>query len=230
VSSPAPILLVEDDQRLGALLVDYLRAAGLPVEWLTRGDEAAERVLRAPPALLILDLMLPGLDGLSVCQRVRGRYAGPILMLTARAADADQVACLEAGADDYVIKPCKPAVLLARVRALLRRAGAPADEEAVRVGPLRIDRGAREVIIGEAPLELTTTEFELLWSLARSAGRVVSRDELYLQVRGISYDGEDRGMDIHVSRLRKKLSALELAPQIKSVRGEGYQLAARPVG
>lgn len=225
------ILIVEDDPRLGEMLQEYLTAAGFEASLESRGDRAVHRIHEEAPNLVVLDLMLPGLDGLEVCQRVRRDYRGPILMLTARRGDLDQVVGLESGADDYVLKPCQPRVLLARIRALLRRqtAGtnglAPSLQRAIVVDRLKVDRSTRQVRVGDSVVGVTSAEFDLAWLLARHVGEIVSRDVLYQEIRGIPYDGLDRGMDIHVSRLRQKLKRAGLeTPVIVSVRGEGYQL------
>ncbi len=225
------VLIVEDDLRLAGLLSEYLEQASFSVSHIARGDLAPARIFNDNPDLVLLDMMLPGLDGVGVLHAIRPRYTGPVLMLTARRGDMDQVGGLEAGANDYVIKPCKPRVLLARIRAQLRRVGdgsapeAGTRDEVVELGELLVDRGRREVLVRGSVLSLTSTEFELIWVLARSCGNVVSRDRLFLEVRGVSYDGLDRGMDVHVSRLRRKLSDTGLdEPRIVGVRGEGYQL------
>jgi len=225
------ILIVEDDLRLASLLSEYLSDSGFRVGHVARGDTAPARILADVPDLVVLDLMLPGLDGVGVLQAVRPRYSGPVLMLTARRSDIDQVGGLESGADDYVVKPCKPRVLLARIRALLRRSGEsasspePAADSPLTLGALHIDRGRREVLVQDRQLALTSTEFELLFVLARACGAVVSREQLYLDVRGAPWDGLDRGMDVHVSRIRRKLTRAGLQePRIIGVRGEGYQL------
>ena len=172
--------------------------------------------------------MLPGEDGLSVCRAVRSEYHGVILMMTARGDELDQVLGLEMGADDYVAKPVSPRLLLARVRALLRRAGPRSGEERIVDGDLQIDRSRREVRFREDRLELTTAEFDLLWSLARRAGRPVTRQDLFQELRGIDYDGVDRSMDVRVSQLRRKLESFTGGPTvIKTVRGVGYQYASR---
>lgn len=230
---PHRILIVEDDQRLAALIRDYLKQQGFEVEIEDRGDTAPERILAERPDLLILDLMLPGRDGLSVCQQIRADYAGPILILTAREDDMDQVAGLEMGADDYVKKPVEPRVLLARIRALLRRfapsqpaasareGGAQPDR--IRFGSLEINREAHAVQLDDQDVVLTTNEFELLHMLAVNAGRVIDRQTLYADLRGIDYDGLDRAMDVMVSRLRRKLGDDAHAPRrIKTIWGQGY--------
>ena len=230
---PPRILVVEDDVRLATLIRDYLRQQGFRVEIEGRGDTAPERILAERPDLLILDLMLPGRDGLSVCQQIRAEYAGPILILTAREDDMDQVAGLEMGADDYVKKPVEPRVLLARIRALLRRmapaapapppAEATAEPDEIRYGELCIRRDAHAVALAGRNVVLTTNEFELLYMLAANAGRVLDRQSLYADLRGIDYDGLDRAMDVMVSRLRRKLGDDAHAPRrIKTIWGQGY--------
>jgi two-component system response regulator RstA len=228
---PTEILVVEDDARLAELIRDYLQQQGYRVTVEGRGDRAVERILAANPDIVVLDWMLPGQDGLEICRRVRSAYAGQILMLTAREDDTDQVVGLELGADDYVKKPVEPRVLLARIRALLRRNGssgmsneAPDDGDGQLVfGPLRICRFSRTAALAEQALELTTREFDLLWILACNAGRIMSREEILHELRGIDYDGLDRSVDIAVSRLRKKLDDDTADPRrIKTIWNKGY--------
>ncbi len=228
----ARILLVEDDSRLAALTQEYLQQQAMRVSIEHRGDRACQRIVSECPDLVVLDLMLPGLDGLEVCKAVRSQYSGPILMLTARDEDIDQVVGLEIGADDYVTKPVQPRLLLARIRALLRRFDGAADrvpysaENEVRIGCFRMSMAAREAWLNDIPLALTTNEFELLWLLASHAGEVLSRDAILNQLRGIGFDGFDRSVDIRVSRLRKKLGDDTQRPfRIKTVRGKGYLFA-----
>jgi len=219
------ILIVEDDQRLAELTRDYLAAHGLQVTIEADGARAAQRILAERPDLVILDLMLPGEDGLSICRKVRDRYKGPILMLTARSDDMDQVLGLETGADDYVCKPVRPRVLLARIRAMLRRLEAPAGGEGPRrleFGPLVIDQGMREAWLRGAPIELTSAEFDLLWLLASNAGRILSREEIFSVLRGIEYDGQDRSIDVRISRIRPKIGDDPMHPRLsKTVRSKG---------
>lgn len=222
------IFLVEDDTRLSALIQEYLTAQGFRVLPEYRGDLAGRRILDENPDLVILDLMLPGKDGLTVCQEIRPHFPGPLLILTAREDDMDQVAGLEMGADDYVKKPVIPRVLLARIRALLRRA-TPSEQsespEEVRLGALRINRRARTVQLDGREIELGTMDFDLLWTLSAQAGTIVDRNTLYRQLRGIEYDGLDRAMDLAVSRLRCKLDDDARSPRkIKTVWGQGYLL------
>lgn len=229
---PARVLIVEDDARLRALLEDYLAGSGFVVTGESDGSRALERILREAPEAVVLDLMLPGAHGLDVVRRVRPTYQGALLILTASKAEVDQVLGLELGADDYVLKPVEPRVLLARLRSLLRRVSptGPTQTEPDRcvVEPLIVDRNRREATVRGARVDLTGVEFSVLWVLARHAGEVVTRDDLYREVLGVRYDGLDRGIDIHVSRVRKKLGEHGFDPgEIKSIRGAGYLLAKR---
>lgn len=221
------LLLVEDDPELAQLVSGYLGRNGLAVEVEANGTRAIERILREQPDVVVLDVMLEGDDGLTVCRRVREGFAGPILMYSARGDEIDQVVGLEVGADDYVPKPASPRLLLAKVKALLRRGGAAErPTERVEEGELVIDRTRREVTLRGAAVELSTAEFDLLWELARHAGEPLDRQHLMKALRGIDYDGLDRSMDVRVSQLRKKLDD-ETPPFrfIKTVRGVGYQFA-----
>lgn len=230
----ARLLIVEDDGQLAELLLEYLGMHGFEISREASGDVGAERILEAQPDLVILDLMLPGINGLDVCRRVRGAYSGAIVMLTASQSEADHVAGLELGADDFVVKPIEPRVLLARIRTQLRRlhgeqgSRQKAKHGTLKVGPLRIDTATREACVGEQQVPLTCMEFDVLAMLAREAGTVVSREALYTQVLGTEYDGIDRGMDVHVSRIRRKLENAGFDPgRLKSVRAMGYLLAVR---
>jgi DNA-binding response OmpR family regulator len=229
-ASTIDVLLVEDDARLAELTATYLGQNGLRVAVESRGDLALKRFAQERPRVVLLDLLLPGKDGLSICRELRQSNDVPILILTARDTDFDHVIGLEAGADDYVMKPVDPMVLLARVRALLRRAerpGAGTGERRaeVQLGALRIIETSREVWLDGRPVALTTQEFELLSLLARRAGELVSRDEVFRTMRGIDYDGLDRSIDGRVSKLRRKLGDDAAAPtRIKTVWGKGYLL------
>ena len=226
------ILIVEDDERLADLTREYLESNGLTVSLETHGGAAVERIRKEQPDLVVLDLMLPGEDGLSICRRVRPDYSGPIIMLTARTDDLDQVLGLEMGADDYIGKPVQPRVLLARIRAMLRRAEThPAssqgadDEEPVRLqfNDLIVDRSMREAWLNDDSIDLTSAEFDLLWLLSSNAGRVLSREEIFTALRGIEYDGQDRSIDVRVSRIRPKIGDDPIHPRrIKTVRSKGY--------
>ena len=227
------ILIVEDDQRLAQLTREYLEGNGLRVAIEADGACAAARILAEQPDLVILDLMLPGEDGLSICRKVRAGYKGPILMLTARTDDMDQVLGLEMGADDYVCKPVRPRVLLARIRALLRRReGAEGERDEgqprrLQFGPLAIDSAMREAWLGEQGIELTSAEFDLLWLLAVNAGRILSREEIFNALRGIEYDGQDRSIDVRISRIRPKIGDDPMHPRlIKTVCSKGYLFVA----
>lgn len=224
------VLLVEDDERLAELTSRYLQQNGLSVATEAHGDRAIARFQQERPRVVLLDLMLPGRDGLSICRDLRRLFSGPILIFTARGADIDQVIGLEAGADDYVAKPLEPMVLLARIRALLRRFGdAQAPEGAsaeIVLGGLRVSETSHQVWLDGQEVPLTTHEFELLLLLARNAGSVLGREELYKRTRGIEYDGLDRSIDGRVSKLRRKLGDDAISPRrIKTVWGKGYLLA-----
>jgi len=242
------ILLVEDDQRLSDLISEYLTKQGLLVEVEYRGDTAVQRILELQPDLVVLDLMLPGLDGLEVCRQVRPAYQSPILMLTARDEDVDQIVGLELGADDYVIKPVQPRILLARIRTLLRRVqpihvtngssslnrqgnlhrNTQGFNQLLDFDRLKINPAAREVTLDRQVIELTTQEYELLYLLANNAGVVLSRDQIFEAMSGIEYDGLDRSVDIRISRLRKLLENNSDKPSgIKTVRGQGYLFVAK---
>ncbi|MBU1566475.1 MAG: response regulator [Proteobacteria bacterium] len=231
MSETPRILLIEDDERLAKLIKEYLVAQGFLVAIEGRGDTGSTRILTEQPDLVILDLMLPGMDGLTVCRTVRQEYSGPVLMLTAREDDTDQVVGLELGADDYVKKPVEPRVLLARIRALLRRFSQPqhngrGESETVEelvFGSLRISQISQTVTLCGIPVDLTSNEFALLWILAVHGGRTLDREMLFRETRGIAYDGLDRSVDIAISRLRKKLGDNATKPwRIKTVWGLGY--------
>ncbi|WNW11462.1 response regulator transcription factor [Pseudomonas sp. DTU_2021_1001937_2_SI_NGA_ILE_001] len=219
------VLIVEDDQRLAELTRDYLMANGLQVSLEGDGALAAGRILDECPDLVILDLMLPGEDGLSICRRVRPVYTGPILMLTARTDDSDQVQGLDTGADDFVCKPVHPRVLLARIHALLRRSEPLAASAAshLEFGALRVDNALREAWLQGRTIELTGAEFDLLWLLVSNAGRVLSREEIFTALRGVGYDGQDRSIDVRISRIRPRIGDDPEQPRlIKTVRNKGY--------
>ncbi|WP_104204442.1 winged helix-turn-helix domain-containing protein [Billgrantia saliphila] len=219
------VLIIEDDVRLADLTRDYLESNGFRVTVESEGSRGVEQIQSLQPDLVILDLMLPGEDGLSICRRARPDYAGPILMLTARTDDMDQVLGLEMGADDYVPKPVQPRVLLARMRALLRRADATEQTGEARLtfGNLEIDSATREAWLEGERIDLTSAEFDLLWLLASNAGRVLTREEIFSDLRGIKYDGQDRSIDVRVSRIRPKIGDDPNHPhRIKTVRSKGY--------
>lgn len=225
------ILLVEDDVRLSALIQEYLQKYSIDVAIEQRGDHACRRILQDSPDLVILDLMLPGMDGLEVCRTIRPKFDGPILMLTARDEDIDQVVGLEIGADDYVTKPVLPRVLLARIRALLRRYPkhqsnqeiAAKESNEYHYGVFKISAAAHEARLHGKIVNLTDNEFDLLWLMASHPGEILSREAILENLRGIDYDGIDRSVDIRISRLRKKLGDDTNQPsRIKTIRGKGY--------
>jgi two-component system OmpR family response regulator/two-component system response regulator RstA len=239
--TPAPsaersrrVLLVEDDERLAALVLDYLSRNGLEVHCEPDGKEAVERTCALQPDLLVLDVMLPGKDGFSICRELRARGATiPIVILTARDEDFDRVLGLELGADEFIAKPFQPRVLLAHVRAMLRRAGmgdrGTGQGEALAFGRLEIDTSSREVRLGGRPVDLTTSEFDVLLLLARHAGKVLSRNDILQALRSLDYDGSDRSVDCRIYRLRRKLGDLSASTErIKTIRSVGYLFSPTP--
>ena len=223
------VLLIEDDDRLAQLVREYLDNYEFTVTVVRRGDLAVAAVREHGPALVILDLMLPNLDGMEVCRRIRAFTNVPVLILTARADVYDQVAGLETGADDYVTKPIEPRVLVARARALLRRARPAATEtraaapDALIFGELTISPPNRTVTWRGEPVDLKTAEFNLLLILARAAGTVLSRDDILKQLRGIEFDGLDRSVDSGISKLRRRFEDASSEPhKIKTIWGRGY--------
>jgi len=221
-------LLVEDDARLAALTREYLGGHGVAVEVVADGRRGLTEAQRGGWDVVLLDLMLPGLPGLELCRELRARSDVPIIVLTARGEEADRVMGLELGADDYLAKPFSPRELLARIRAVTRRAKGRAGPalKAVKVGALVVDPSARRVTLSGQAVELTAYEFALLHALAERAGRVLSREQLMEFARGSAEDSFDRSVDVHVSRLRQKLGDDPKRPRlIKTVRGAGYVLA-----
>jgi len=222
-------LLVEDDVRLAALTADYLGGHGVVVTRAADGVAGLEEALRHPYDVVLLDLLLPGKDGLDVCRELRSRSDVPIIVLTARGDAADRVLGLEIGADDYVSKPFSPRELLARIRAVVRRARGQVGPKVkpVRVGDLALDPGARRATVSDREITLTGYEFSLLYALASRPGRVLSREQLIDLAGGSLDEAFDRSVDVHVSRLRHKLGDDPKNPRmLKTVRGAGYMLAA----
>ncbi|MFM8359997.1 MAG: response regulator transcription factor [Verrucomicrobiota bacterium] len=223
------ILVIDDDRKLCRLIRDYLAPMGYAVEAVHTGPEGVERATAEPWQAVILDLMLPGLDGFEVLKRIRARSDVAVLMLTARGDEADRIVGLEIGADDYLPKTFSTRELLARLRAVTRRAGRPvgaveSPEELV-VGPLRITPDRRAAVLGDQALTLTPVEFDLLAALARARGRVKTREALLEEIRERNYDVFDRSIDVHVSALRKKLGDDPRSPRfIRTYRGAGYML------
>jgi DNA-binding response OmpR family regulator len=221
-------LLIDDDARLGALLAEYLGKHEIEVAIAGDGPRGLAALRKSRPDLVLLDLMLPGMDGLDVCRKIRAtaEWSGlPVIMLTAKGEDVDKVVGLEVGADDYLAKPFNPRELLARIRAVLRRASPAATPTRLRVGRLELDFAAREVTVGGRRRVLTHHEFELLAILARATGRVLSREQILDALKGES-EPFDRSIDVHVAKLRAKLEPDPKEPRyIKTVRGVGYMLA-----
>nr|WP_308789553.1 response regulator transcription factor [Polyangium mundeleinium] len=223
------IVFIEDDEKLARLTARYLESHNVRVTLATDARDGIAAVLREHPDVVLLDLMLPEIDGFEVCQRLRARVHTPIIMVTARGEEADRVMGLEGGADDYLPKPFSARELLARIRAHARRArglaGPPAERQIV-AGSLTIDPCARRAVFDGADLALTTYEFDLLHALAERAGRVLTREQLVDLVRGSADEAFDRSIDVHVSHLRKKLGDDPKNPRIiKTVRGIGYVFA-----
>ena len=224
-------LLVDDDARLGALVAEYLGRHEIDVTVVADGERGLAALQRSRFDVVLLDVMLPGIDGLEVCRRIRAApalAATPVVMLTARGDDVDKIVGLELGADDYLAKPFNPRELLARVRAVLRRAAAVpprARAPRFRAGRLEIDFDAREVTVGGRRAVLTHHEFELLSVLARAGGRVLSREQLMDALKGADYESFDRSIDVHISKLRAKIERNPREPRyIRTVRGVGYAL------
>jgi DNA-binding response OmpR family regulator len=219
------ILLVEDDRRLAQLVKDFLEANEFIVYVEDHGNRVMRQVQSANPSIIILDIMLPGKNGLTLCQELRPNYQGPILMLTARDDDIDQVLGLEYGADDYVIKPVEPRVLLARIRALMRRyyQNDPREQENITFDLLAIQTGARKVQLAGEEIHLSSHEYDLLLALVGQPGKILSREFLFNQIYNRPYDGLDRSIDVRVSQLRKKLlDNAENPTRIKTIWGRGY--------
>ncbi len=219
-------LLVDDDASLARLLTDYFEPHGVALEHVERGDAALARLAAESFDVVLLDVMLPGIDGFEVCRRVRARHAVPVVMLTARGDDTDRIVGLEIGADDYVPKPFNPRELLARMRAVLRRAKPGVVADKLAVGRLEIDVPAHKVLLDGSEVALTSFEFRVLVVLARRAGETVPREELAALVKGAEYDPSvDRSLDVHISHLRQKLGDDAREPRrIRTVRGVGYVL------
>ena len=224
------ILMIEDDASLASMVGEYLRgAAGMQVDAAHDAASGLAALARAKPDAVILDVMLPDLDGFEVCRRIRASSDVPVLMLTARGDDTDRIVGLELGADDYLPKPFNPRELLARIRAILRRsAGARASaREVLRFGRLEIDPASRKVTLGDTPRTLTGYQFDLLHALAASAGRVMSREQLMDRLRGETLEAFDRSIDVHVSRIRAAIEDDPRHPRrIITVRGAGYVFAS----
>jgi two-component system, OmpR family, alkaline phosphatase synthesis response regulator PhoP len=223
------VLVVDDERNIVELVRLYLEKEGFAVVSAADGEQALVQFERVDPDLVVLDVMLPKMDGFEVCRELRRRSDVPILMLTARSEDVDAIVGLELGADDYVTKPFNPRALVARVKAILRRTDATAKGgRTIEVGTLRIDPRRREARVGDRQLELRAREFDLLAALARDPGVVLTRDALLEDVWGTDFPGETRTVDVHVAEVRKKLG--EDGPQVETLRGIGYRLVPPPRG
>ncbi|HRL35441.1 MAG TPA: response regulator transcription factor [Ottowia beijingensis] len=226
------LLMIEDDARLAAMVSEYLTQSGFAVTHMPDGESGLGALQDKPVDLVVLDLMLPGIDGLEVCRRIRALPGDaarvPVLMLTAKGDPMDRVVGLEIGADDYLPKPFEPRELLARIRAVLRRhqGGAAPEHKLMRFGALEIDRDARVVSVAGQPAELTSYQFDLLVTLAERAGRVLTRDQIMEAVRGRELEAFDRSIDVHMGRIRAAIEADVKNPKrILTVRGVGYVFA-----
>ena len=218
---PVTILVVEDEPNIGALVCTYLRREGHQVVWVRRGEDALVELRRQRVKLVLLDVRLPGIDGFEVCRQIGG--AVPVIMLTARDEEADRVAGLELGADDYVAKPFSPRELAARIKAILRRADHRDPGEVLVSGPIQLRRDERDVTVDGDLVELTSKEFDLLACFLEHPGIVLSRERLLDLVWGMTYPGGTRTVDVHVAQLRRKIGNPE---SIRTVRGSGYKLVA----
>lgn len=229
MSDAARILVVEDDREIGDLVCGLLAREGFLPRHVTNGVALDAELARAPASLVVLDVMLPGEDGLSICRRLRARGPVPILMVTAKGEDVDRIVGLELGADDYLPKPFNPRELVARVRALLRRSAlsaATAQSERLAFGPFVMDLGARKVLRGAQELEISAGDYELLLAFVHHPQRVLSRDQLLDWTKGRSWEAFDRSIDVALSRLRRKIEDDPDRPAlIKTVRNSGYMLA-----
>ena len=231
------IVYVEDDPDVGALIAAYLGKHDMDVIVEPRGDNAEATIAREKPDLVLLDIMLPGKDGMTLCRDLRGQWQGPIVLLTSLDSDMNHILSLEMGANDYILKTTPPAVLLARLRLHLRQNTSTSNNiasaqstltphKALRFGTLSIDPVNRQVLLSGENIALSTADFELLWELATHAGQIMDRDALLKNLRGVSYDGMDRSVDVAISRLRKKLLDSATEPyRIKTVRNKGYLFA-----
>jgi two-component system response regulator CpxR len=215
------LLVIDDDVELCALLSEFLQREGFSVQFENEGRRGLEQAIQGGFDLIILDVMLPGLDGFEILKSLRTHSRAPVLMLTARGEDVDRIVGLELGADDYLAKPFNPRELSARIKAILRRTESKPNRGRVEVNGVVLDPGSREVLIDAKQVEVTTLEFDILEQLMRSAGHVVSRDDLMESLYNRKSTPFDRSIDMHVSHLRKKLEGSR--PTIKTIRGAGYQ-------
>ncbi|HEY1367662.1 MAG TPA: response regulator transcription factor [Gaiellaceae bacterium] len=217
------VLLVEDDESIGRLVDAYLTQDGWKVVWVQSGEDALEALGREPVRVVVLDIGLPGIDGFEVCRRIRAVSGVPLVMLTARDEEPDRIVGLELGADDYVSKPFSPRELVARIKAILRRAEPSEHERELTLGDVHVRRDAREVTVDGEPVQLTGKEFDLLAFFLEHPGIVLSRERLLDAVWELTYPGGTRTVDVHVAQLRRKLGRPDL---IRTVRGAGYKAVA----
>jgi DNA-binding response OmpR family regulator len=223
----ARVLVIDDDEALNELLTEYLGRFSFAVRAVAHPEDGLRALRTDPPDLIVLDLMLPGMDGLAVCRKIRETSRVPIVMLTARGDVSDRILGLELGADDYLPKPFEPRELVARIQAVLRRGGPEMDAESVRAGALEVSWATCSATLAGRPLTLTTAEFALLGLLVRSRGRVLSRERILDETRGVDWEAYDRSVDVLVSRLRQKLGDDPRRPAfIRTVRGAGYSFIA----
>ncbi|MEZ4322134.1 MAG: response regulator transcription factor [Myxococcota bacterium] len=224
------VLVIDDDARLRDLLSEYLSGRGHVVETAEDGEVGLRKALGGTADIAVLDLMMPGMDGLQVLRELRAHSRLPVIVLTARGDDFDRIVGLELGADDYLAKPFNPRELTARIDAILRRAGAPPPSGALlAAGPIRVDPDRRTCTVSGEPIELTTTEFDILRALVSNAGRVIPREKLMELARGEAFAAFDRSVDVHVSHLRRKLGDSARSPAlIKTIRGVGYLVPRDP--
>jgi two-component system response regulator ResD len=222
------VLIIDDEEKIRKIIKMYFCREGYEVVEAANGLEALDKIARESFDLALLDIMLPGADGFTVCKKIREKSSLPIIMLTAREEESDRVLGLELGADDYVVKPFSPRELVARARAVLRRTGGAVreqvDDQAIVYQELEINQATREVKVGGQSLRLTVKEFNLLWLMAGNPGRAFTREDLLQRVWGYDYSGDTRTVDTHINRLREKLSAIPGSPgMIKTVWGVGYK-------
>jgi two-component system response regulator CpxR len=222
----AKVLVIDDDPGLGLLLKEYLVGRGLEVELANDGPSGLARLGRGDVELVVLDVMMPGMDGFEVLKTIRSRGRIPVVMLTARGDDFDRIVGLELGADDYLPKPFNPRELLARIQAVLRRSrggGSEPESAWVEASGIRMDPHKRETIVDGVAVELTTTEFDLLWALVSAAGRVIQREKLMELARGQEWAAFERSVDVHISHIRRKIGDdPKQAQRLKTIRGVGY--------
>ena len=219
----AKVLLIDDDEKLGALLTEYLAGFGFSVRAVAHPEQGLRALKGDPPDILVLDVMLPGMDGFAVCRKVREQSRVPIVMLTARGEVTDRIVGLELGADDYLPKPFEPRELVARLQAVLRRGVSAEPDEVVRAGRLEINWTTRLARLDGTPLSLTAAEFDLLGLLVRRRGKVLSRERIMEETRGVDWEAFDRSVDVLISRLRQKLGDDPRQPEfIRTVRSAGY--------